>query len=212
MMTKVERDLTPRTKRGNETKAKLLAAAEKVFSELGYPDASVVKITEAAGVGSGTFYLYFESKQTIFEEVVEDLNRRVRHAMISASKNASSRLDAEKEGFRAFFKFTAEHPALYRVIRQAELVAPDSLRMHYTKIVEGYIQGLTQAQQSHEVRNDIDPEVVAWALMGAGELIGMRWVLWEQHPDRHGEFTVPDHVLDHLMAFISSGLEPKGTA
>jgi hypothetical protein len=25
---------------------------------------------------------------------------------------------------------------------------------------------------------DIDPEVTAWGLMGMGELIGMRWVLW----------------------------------
>ena len=31
-------------------------------------------ITEAAGVGLGTFYLYFDGKQSIFDEVVEDLN------------------------------------------------------------------------------------------------------------------------------------------
>ena len=31
--------------------------------ELGYHDASIVKITEAAGVAQGTFYLYFASKK-----------------------------------------------------------------------------------------------------------------------------------------------------
>ena len=54
-------------------------AAEDVFTELGYHEASIVKITEAAGVAQGTFYLYFGSKQDVFEEVVLDLNRRVRH-------------------------------------------------------------------------------------------------------------------------------------
>ena len=42
---------------------RLLDAAEQVFAELGYHDASIVKITEAAGVGQGTFYLYFASKK-----------------------------------------------------------------------------------------------------------------------------------------------------
>ena len=60
---------------------KLLEAAEQIFAELGYHDASIVKITEAAGVGQGTFYLYFASKKQIFDEVVLDLNSRVRHAM-----------------------------------------------------------------------------------------------------------------------------------
>ncbi|MGB3413212.1 MAG: TetR/AcrR family transcriptional regulator [Microbacteriaceae bacterium] len=207
-MNTLEKDLEPRTKRGVETKAKLVAAAEKVFAELGYHDASVVKITEAAGVGSGTFYLYFEGKQAIFEELVSDLNRRVRRAMGDASIHAKTRMDAEKAGFRAFFRFTAEHPALYRIIRQAEFVAPESLRMHYTKIVEGYISGLTQAQEQGEI-SQIDPEVAAWALMGIGELIGMRWVLWEQDQNQHkGEFSVPETVLDQMMLLISRGLAP----
>ena len=62
----------------------LLEAAESVFAELGYHDASIVKITEAAGVGQGTFYLYFASKKDVFDELVVDLNHRVRQAMTEA--------------------------------------------------------------------------------------------------------------------------------
>ena len=63
------------TARGERTRQQLLEAAERIFAELGYHDASIVKITEAAGVGQGTFYLYFASKKEIFDEVVLDLNR-----------------------------------------------------------------------------------------------------------------------------------------
>ena len=100
----------PRTARGTRTRAKLLEAAESVFASVGYHEASIVKITEAAGVGLGTFYLYFDGKQAIFDEVVEDLNRRVRHAMTDAAKSAGTRLEAERAGFRAFFRFTAITP------------------------------------------------------------------------------------------------------
>lgn len=198
----------PRTARGTRTRERLLAAAETLFADVGYHDASVVKITEAAGVGLGTFYLYFPGKKEIFEEVVRDLNRRVRRAMSTAAAGAADRLEAEREGFRAFFAFTAEHPALYRIIRQAEFVSPPAMRQHYETIVRGYLTGLERARERGEIA-DIDPTVAAWALMGAGELIGMRWVLWERQDGApSAREPVPDAVLDALMQFIRGALAP----
>jgi AcrR family transcriptional regulator len=194
----------PRTAKGTRTRQRILAAAEQVFSTLGYHDASIVKITEQAGVGLGTFYLYFSGKQEIFDEVVRDLNHRVRQAMSEGAALATNRIEAERGGFRAFFRFTAEHPALYRIIRQAEFVSPEVMREHYSSIVEGYIDGLRAAQDRGEVR-PLDPVVAAWALMGAGELIGMRWVLWEGDGERP-ETGVPEPVFEALMDLIEVGL------
>ena len=52
VVTGAERPARSRA-RGVETRRRLLDAAEHVFGELGYHDASIVKITEAAGVGAG---------------------------------------------------------------------------------------------------------------------------------------------------------------
>lgn len=203
----------PRTQRGNRTRTNLLRAAEQVFAECGYADASIVRITEAAGVAQGTFYLYFSSKLEIFEELVEDLNRRVRHAMTEAASSVETRIEKEREGFRGFFEFTAEHPALYRVVREAEFVSPRALRLHYTRIVERYIEGLRTAQSNGEIDPDLDPEAVAWMLMGIGEMVGMRWVLWgdgepgaPEDPTGSGTSHVPDHVFEEMMRFIRRGL------
>jgi len=192
-------DRVPRTDRGSNTRRRLLEAAEQVFAERGYHDASIVKITEAAGVAQGTFYIYFASKQEIFDEVVLDLNHRVRQAMAEASSQGTSRSDAERRGFEAFFRFTGEHPALYRIIRQAEFVSPHTLRLHYQRIVEGYVEGLTRAKEAGEIA-DLDPGVVAWALMGTGELVGMRYVLWDDKRQ------IPQGVFEEMMRFVRRGL------
>jgi AcrR family transcriptional regulator len=203
-------DRTPRTARGTATRDKILAAAEKVFAQLGYTEASIVRITEEAGVGQGTFYLYFESKLQVFEETVEDLNRRVRHAMSTAAAKGRNRIEAERLGFEGFFAFTAEHPALYRIVRESEFVSPRAHRLHYSRIVEGYVDGLTKARDSGEVA--ADPLVAAWALMGIGEMVGMRWVIWGDGADAAaGHFAgstsaVPAPVLDEMMRFIQRGL------
>ncbi|CAM3374360.1 TetR/AcrR family transcriptional regulator [Stackebrandtia soli] len=190
----------PLSKKGERTRRRLLDAAEEIFAELGYHDASIVKITESAQVAQGTFYIYFESKQQVFDELVDDLNRRVRFAMSEGSQRGTDRAEAERLGFAAFFRFTAEHPGLYRIIRQAEFASPGALQRHYQTIADGYIGGLRQAMADGEIA-EADPEVLAFALMGIGELIGMRWVLWQGGP---GE--VPEHVFEEMYAFIRRGL------
>ncbi len=187
--------------RGVETRQRLLDASEAVFGALGYHDASIVKVTEAAGVGQGTFYLYFASKKDVFDELVRDLNRRVRHAMKEASSQGDTRLESELLGFGAYFRFTAEHPALYRIIRQAEFVSPEMLHYHYDRLAEGYVEGLRESMARGEL-GDIDPEVSAWALMAAGELLGMRFILW-------GDGEVPVHVEQELARIIRRVLEVK---
>jgi AcrR family transcriptional regulator len=189
-------------RRGAATRARLIEAAEQVFAELGYHDASIVKITEAAGVAQGTFYLYFQSKKDIFDELVRDLNRRVRHAMKDASARGETRLEAELLGFDAYFRFTAEHTALYRIIRQAEFVSPEMLHYHYEKLAEGYVEGLRDATARGET-GAIDPEVTAYALMGMGELIGMRWILWDGHNP------LPADVVAELGRIIRCVLEAR---
>ncbi len=97
--------------KGERTRARLLAAAELQFAELGYHDASVVRITEAAGVGQGTFYLYFSSKLEVFDEVVEDLNRRVRHAMIERRRR---RRTGSRPSGRASLRSSGSPPSTRR--------------------------------------------------------------------------------------------------
>jgi AcrR family transcriptional regulator len=193
------------SRKGAATRQRLLEAAEEVFGAVGFHDASIVKITEAAGVGQGTFYLYFASKKGVFDELVRDLNRRVRHAMKEASSQGANRLESELLGFGAYFRFTAEHPAIYRIVRQAEFVSPEMLHYHYEKLAEGYVEGLRESIAKGEVGDHVEPEIAAWSLMATGEMLGMRYILW-------GDGTVPAHVEAELARIIRSVLEPPSKA
>ncbi|HEX7625498.1 MAG TPA: TetR/AcrR family transcriptional regulator [Gaiellaceae bacterium] len=195
-------DGRPLMKRGLDTRRRLLDAAERVFGELGFHDASIVKLADAAGVASGTFYLYFDSKKAIFVELMRDLNRRIRHAMSEGAALGTTRLESELLGFDAYFRFTSEHPALYRIIRQSEFVAPEMLRYHYDRVAEGYVIALEKAMEAGEI-GPVDAEVTAYALMGLGELVGMRWILWGDGAP------VPDRVSDELARIIRRILEAE---
>lgn len=58
--------MSKQQKRSEETRTRLLNAAEKFFAQDGYDAAGVAKICQYAGVSKGAFYHHFSSKQMIF--------------------------------------------------------------------------------------------------------------------------------------------------
>lgn len=188
----------PRLTKGERTRARLLAAAEEVFGEGTYDEASIVEITRRAGVSQGTFYIYFPAKADIFREVVRDLGHQLRTRLALSVEGASSRADIERRGFRAFFTFVEEHPTLYRIIRQAEFVDRQAYLEHYERLAEGYRMGLASAMRRGEFRKT-DPEVLAYCLMGMAEIIGARWILWD------GVAKIPERVIDAMIEFTLNG-------
>ena len=55
----------------DETRARILTAAQESFGALGYDRASVAEICRRAAVTKGAFYHHFESKQAVFLQLLE---------------------------------------------------------------------------------------------------------------------------------------------
>ncbi len=199
--------LIPLTPRGEATRRRILDAAEEVFGEVGYYTASIAEITRRAGVAQGTFYLYFHSKRDAFVELIEDIGNRLRAATGAAIEGASSRIEAERRGFRAFFQFVAAHRRIYRVVEEAGRVSPEAAREYYRRISVGYARGLRAAMASGEIA-PADPEALAFALMGIGHFVALRWLIWPAEGDANSssEPSVPDEAFETVMRFISQGL------
>ncbi|MCA1838710.1 MAG: TetR/AcrR family transcriptional regulator [Actinomycetota bacterium] len=187
------------TPKGEATRARLIEIAEEVFGEIGYDQASISEITRRSGVAQGTFYLYFNSKKEIFSELVRQIGRNVRHEIQASVEGLTKRSEIERKGFETFFEYVRQHPSIYRIVRQAEFVDRDAFRDYYEGFANGYKAGLKQASAKGEVKA-IDPEVLAWCLMGMGDLIGIRWILLRD------EGKVPKKVLDTMIDFITGGM------
>ncbi|MEM6290951.1 MAG: TetR/AcrR family transcriptional regulator [Myxococcota bacterium] len=188
----------PATARGQRTRTRLLEAAEQIFGEQGFERASIVDITRAARVAQGTFYVYFESKRVIFTELVETLGRTLRRRLAEAVEGIEGRVERDRAGFSAFLVYVAEHQHLYRIVRQAEFVDEALYRDYYRRLAEGYVRALQPDIEAGRV-DDLDPEAIAYAMMGIFDFLGMRWALWEGRMP-------PEHVLDDVFRFLGKGL------
>jgi AcrR family transcriptional regulator len=63
--------------RSIETRAKIIQAAQDLFSQSGYESASVSDICQQAGVSKGAFYHHFPSKQSVFMELLTEWLKRI---------------------------------------------------------------------------------------------------------------------------------------
>ncbi len=165
---------TPRTDRGRKTLRLLLDAAAAEFGEKGFHESSVVSITQRAGVALGSFYTYFDSKDSLFRALVQDMSAQVRITVGPVMAAAPNRLEGERDGLATFLRFVREHKELYRIIDEAEFVDPPSYRAHYENTVAGYVASLAEAASKGQVRADVE-EVHAWAIVGMNVFLGLRY-------------------------------------
>ena len=73
-----------RQRRAAETRVRLFRCALQLFAERGFPNVTVEDITEAADVGKGTFFNYFESKDHVLGVMAEIQLGKVREAVTLA--------------------------------------------------------------------------------------------------------------------------------
>ena len=186
---------------------RLLAAAEELFGERSYGRTTVADICARAGMATGSFYAYFDSKSEIFAAVVRTINRDLRRAMAMAVEQAGDNQRAgERACFRAFFDMVSKRPWIDRIVRESEFVAPGLFREYYEQLARGYARGVRVAQLAGEVDARYDPEVIAYVYTGIGNFVGMRWADWTAGG------RVPDDVLDDVLELFARGLAPAAEA
>ena len=93
--------------RTEATRAVLLAAARRLFTEKGYAETGTPEIVAAAGVTRGALYHHFADKRALFAALVEQESALVASAIEEDTAESADPVDALSEGSRAFFRAMA---------------------------------------------------------------------------------------------------------
>ncbi|MDX1649602.1 MAG: TetR family transcriptional regulator [Myxococcota bacterium] len=158
-----------RARRKAETRARLLAAARRLFVERGYHATRPQDVARAADLGAGTFYVHFADKREAFlafsEQAAEELMARVRRAT-EGEPDFAHRL---RRALEALLAYADDHPGVLRAaFADAEVIAAElpreaSLRERLASSLAG---ALREGMRAGRLRDDLDAEVVAHGVVG----------------------------------------------
>ncbi len=181
----------------------LFRAAGEVVGEVGYADASIALITSKAGVAQGTFYNYFESRQDILDQLLPVLGQQMRQHVGMRARKGRDFSEREELAFRAFFSFLKETPHFFRILNEAESLAPKAHHAHIEAVAHGYTDFLGHAHADGEFPG-FEPkelEVVVFMLMAARSYLPMCYANAAE-----GQADIPEWVVNAYMKFIKYGL------
>jgi AcrR family transcriptional regulator len=126
-----------------DTQASLLDRAIEMFSRQGYDGVSVRSIEEQAGVNRGLVAYHFKDKATLWRHSVDRLFASMRRSIREASESVNQEDELAEALARAFVRYSAQRPALNRLMLQESLQA--SWRVEY--LVEQQIKPMLDSLQ-----------------------------------------------------------------
>ncbi|MCC6225479.1 MAG: TetR/AcrR family transcriptional regulator [Microthrixaceae bacterium] len=101
---------------GPERRQQLLDTAIEVFARNGFHETSMNEVAEAAGVTKPVLYQHFDSKRGLYREMLGEIGAQLRETIAKATIDAPGPHQQIEGGFRAYFRFVAEHRDRYRVL------------------------------------------------------------------------------------------------
>ena len=113
----------PRSRKGAESRGRLLEAAKQIFEENGFLDSRISDIAERAGLSHGSFYHYFDSKEEVFREVAAAVDERLSAPLGSVMLDPSSHATPEERMHEAMRRFFEAYRAEARIMGVIEQVA-----------------------------------------------------------------------------------------
>ncbi len=147
---------------GADKRRLFLKVGEELFSRYGYKDVNIEDITKEAGVGTGSFYTYFSSKEAFYEQILDNLeNQGIRSVdrLVAGFRSPVNKM-------KALYRFTTlgvkNNPILLGILtgnkkyiypgQQDRLSGKSSLRAHVEKVIseiirEGARKGVFRVRQ-----------------------------------------------------------------
>jgi AcrR family transcriptional regulator len=170
---------------------RVLKAAEDVFAEQGIA-VPLDEIARRAGVGAGTVYRHFPTKEALFEAVIAD---RVEYLMADADRLLTH--DDPDTAFFRFFRQKIEQASLNKALSDALEVSrgfrygTQQTHDSFWQLVDNL---LNRAQRAGAVRPDLDSDDVRALIVGCLRAVD--------------QLTDPKKV-DHLIDVVADGMRAK---
>jgi AcrR family transcriptional regulator len=143
---------------------RVLEAAKAVFSA-GGPDASLEAVARRAGVGIGTLYRHFPTRESLFEAVYR---REVQQLSELAEqlKGEASPVDALRRWLRSNVEFVATKKGMSAALALAVQGSSELSAYSFDRLTKAVGALLDRAVAAGEIRSDISPEDVLRTLVG----------------------------------------------
>jgi len=192
----MNRQLSRRERKKQETRLSLMEAALRLFGENGYDATTVKDITDAVDVAKGTFFNYFDTKEAILPALAAHRMEQLETVLTSSRGAPSSPVERIKLALRLVAEDPLCEPELAHQLFTAMMNRRDVGPEHALRDL--LAQQVRHGQAAGEIPPDVDPIYLAAAIRS---LFFQRLVMWH-----HGHRPAPlPELIDDSVDLLLDG-------
>ncbi|WP_039658215.1 TetR/AcrR family transcriptional regulator [Clostridium tyrobutyricum] len=183
-------------------KESIFNAGRKLFLSKGFKNTNVSDITKLAGLGVGTFYNYYSSKEELFfEEFIEESNKHKKYIM--------EHIDLDQDPVKVAMNLISENVSAmksnqilaewnnHELTAELEKYYSEENKKNGDTFYNFYIGILKKWKREGKIRSDIDDDIIV-------ELFGILEYV-DTHKEKIGIYHFPE-AARYLAEFIMKGL------
>lgn len=186
-----------------ERRQQILRHARDVFAKHGYHAAKIDDIVAAAGVARGTFYLHFDDKRAIFEEIVDNTFGRLGAAIVRVDTENPNRSvgDQVKDNIRAIIHTLLEDPATTKILLSDAVGLDPEFDRKLISFYEGIGKLLEASLADGQERGIVaGGDIRMYAIMSLGAIKEIMYQL-----TMRGLPYPEDRIVEELYGFLCAG-------
>ena len=193
------------SKRKEEKRQRLLAAAKKLFIINGYHETRPQDIAREADVAHGTFYSHFTDKREIFLAFADSALEDMITYVYPRIPKVETFEDYIRFSLIAIQEFSEQNPGLLRsALIDTRILDPKdtSITEIRNRFATGFISRLRDAKLKGELYEDVEPELIGHAMIG---------LIQTSAPTAYRMGKSRQEYVDHMIRFLTRALvkEPK---
>jgi AcrR family transcriptional regulator len=184
-----------------ERREHIVEKAREVFSRNRYNEVTVGAITAEAGIAKGTFYLYFDSKEELFVEVIRDAISRLRRAIADAVASVDDPMQKVQASVPVILDICGREAGLYMAIFQQAAFLESDRHEEYNALYEPLakdFQATIEEGMKRGVFKPGNPAIISHGVFGFMASLIQQWLLLKASGG------VPEGYLDQMSETIGN--------
>ncbi|GGG63194.1 TetR/AcrR family transcriptional regulator [Paenibacillus radicis (ex Gao et al. 2016)] len=192
-----------------DRRKQIIDAASKSFAMFGYKATTMELVAKLGGVGKGTIYTFFATKEVLFEEIVKQMTAEMKAIANASIDRKKPFFDNLNRALHGVLQFREQHELFVKLNQELwEVRTPtvqDGLAQIERAVVNFIEQEVRIGIQQGELRSD-NPELTAYLIFRTYIALAVEW-------GRTREPLSREAVSDHMTTLFRYGLsgEPEAT-
>ncbi len=152
-----------------EKRDRILNVAIEEFANNGFENTSIQQIAKKSGISVGSVYKYFENKETLFSMVVQEGLSSIENLLLSLADSSEDIIVKAEKIIRSLLEYSRQKPELIKLYCQLTTSDNSEFLNSLSQRIEAvsasvYTVTISKAQETGDVRNDINPSFFAFLL------------------------------------------------